>query len=52
MSFLGKVLVIVTMLFLFGGCTLSFKAKEIELEGERQRVKNIAEFELEEATIL
>ncbi len=52
MKFFLNAIVIVTMLFLFGGCTLSFKAKEIELEGERQRVKNIAEFELEEATIL
>lgn len=52
MSFLEKIIVVATILFLIGGCTLSFKAKEIELEGERQRVNNNTTYELQEATLL
>jgi len=36
----------------FSGCTLHFKAKEVELGTEAQQTKNNATFELEKADLL
>lgn len=45
-SFGKKVLVLVILLCL-GGCTIHFKASEVELDAERQRVETNHTYELE-----
>lgn len=42
-----KTLVMVIMLGVLGGCTIHFKAKEIELETDGQKVERNHTYELE-----
>ncbi len=41
-----------TVVFLLSGCTLHFKASELELDAERQRVETNRTYELEKVSFL
>jgi hypothetical protein len=47
MASLGKTILIVLILVALGGCTIHFKASEVELDAERQRVETNRTYELE-----
>lgn len=47
MASLGKTILIVLILAVLGGCTIHFKAKELEVEVEPQRVEHNRTYELE-----
>lgn len=51
MSFLGKVITIVICLLL-SGCTLHFKATDLEVDAERQRVQHNTTYKLEDVALL
>lgn len=51
MNFLGKTIVIAVVVMLLSSCTLHFKASEVELDADRQRVDNNQVFELEKAEL-
>lgn len=49
---LGKTIIIVVLCFCLGGCTIHFKASEVEFDAERQRVKSNQTYELEKVDLL
>lgn len=47
MSSLGKTIIVVVLGLCLSGCTIHFKASEVELDAERQRVQHNRTYELE-----
>lgn len=47
MSSLGKTILVMVLLACLSGCTIHFKASEVEFDAERQRVDNNHTYELE-----
>lgn len=52
MSSLGKTILIVLVCLCLGGCTIHFKASEVEFDAERQRVDQNHTYELEKVDFL
>lgn len=52
MASLGKTIFVIVLLVCLGGCTIHFKASEVELDTERQRVESNASYELEKVAFL
>lgn len=46
------VILVVVMLALLSGCTMHFKATDLELDAERQRVQKNKTYKLEKVTFL
>lgn len=49
MARLGRMIMVMVVCAVLGGCTLHFKAKELELDAERQRIQNNVTYELQSA---
>lgn len=52
MSSLCKLILLMVLGVLLAGCTLHFKATDLELDAERQRVESNRTFELEAVSLL
>lgn len=52
MASLGKTILVVVMLVCLSGCTMHFKATDLEVDAERQRVKSNDTYELEKVAFL
>lgn len=52
MGFLGKAFLLVMAGVLLAGCTLHFKATDLEVDAERQRVQHNRTYELTEVSLL
>lgn len=47
-----KFILIIAICLLFAGCTLHFKATDLEVDAERQRVQSNTTYDLVEAALL
>ncbi|MBA7612280.1 hypothetical protein ES703_19516 [subsurface metagenome] len=52
MASLGKTIFMIVVLACLSGCTLHFKATDVELDAERQRVQSNTTYELDSMSIL
>ncbi len=52
MASLGKTIIVALILCLLSGCTLHFKATDVELDAERQRVQSNKTYDLVEVSFL
>lgn len=48
----GKILILILICLLLSGCTLHFKATDLEVDAERQRVQDNTTYDLTEAAFL
>lgn len=47
-----KLIIVLAVLCLCAGCTIHFKATDVELDAERQRVQKNATYELDSVSVL
>lgn len=47
---LGRLILVLVVMICFSGCTLHFKATDLELDAERQRVKTNDTYDLVKVT--
>lgn len=52
MATLGKTIFVIVVLLCLSGCTFHFKATDLEIDAERQRVENNVTYELEKVSFL
>lgn len=52
MCSLGRTILMIAVLVCLSGCTLHFKASEVELDAERQRVQSNVTYELDSVSLL
>lgn len=52
MASMGKTIFMIIVLVCLSGCTIHFKATDLELDAERQRVKKNATYELDSVSLL
>lgn len=52
MASLGKTVFVIVLLVCLGGCTIHFKASEVELDTEQSRYQDNHSYELEKVAFL
>lgn len=52
MAYLGKTIIVIVMSACLSGCTIHFKATDVELDAERQRVQRNVTYEIEKVDLV